>query len=100
MSKKYSHILLPIPPETFPFTTTIPGRGEFKIPLNINRKSHSEDLKLKLKRAWDELKKGTEEYNIMMRCYKQWPTSVGGYDHNMVLYCLNKQLTAYRELRQ
>jgi len=54
MSKKYSHILLPIPPETFPFTTTIPGRGEFKIPFNINRKSHSEDLKLKLKRAWDE----------------------------------------------
>ena len=32
----------------------------------------------RLKRAWDELKKGTEEYNIMMRCYKQWPTSVGG----------------------
>lgn len=54
----------------------------------------------RLKPAWVDLKKGTPEYNILIRCYQQWPNSLGGYDHSMVLYCLNQQLKAYRELYQ
>ena len=54
MPKKYSHILLPIPPESSPFTTTISGGSESKIPSDIDRTTHSEDLKQKLQRAWDE----------------------------------------------
>ena len=64
MPKKYSHILLPIPPESSPFTSTISGGSDPKIPSNINRKSHSDDLRQKLQRAWDETKSEIVAHHI------------------------------------